>query len=343
MVQAAMHRLRVLCFNLQTKLLLPQPMTVVTNLLRTPAPHLTKFQVNDPYDIISSTRDGLVWFNWVYFGGQAPLLSVLVVETYFKVFRLSYGAFRAVKHLSLHVAEELSPEMLVSTFEEFVSLENLVLKVFEWDALVPDCIRLPRTLNTLVIDSTDCYCGATLCLSSLEWRHIRNVSFGQQSEFDDLDLMFEYFAGHSNDFTSSSGTRSDDSRRSFRTSWIECEYNSLGNYACASLRLYEDESEMHGLAPVWDRGRAPSRPVWERAISNVFGKIDPRLFVNITRLYISELVLDPKTMIYFELPPLPCVQHLTVRMIPSYFHQERGFGGSSFLVRTLNEPFNRSG
>jgi len=291
----------------------------VLECLAQPAPKLRSFWLHDPemqYLNLDIAGDLHI------FAGHAPQLQSLLLNCDASTLALIDPAgLVTAKNVFVCHPTEMKTYHLTVLFRLVPCVVHLLLRVQQADGAIDanDAIDVPRTLRSLDIVSEISESNAWLLLKHMKWQHIHRVSLQPKGcYFTEADLLW-FFHGTTG------------AQPSAYSAWIDWEDDLLemGN----GVTLYISDiaaDDPHILLPRTYHGPEPSVSVPERSSFELVDPLPSSLFVNVTRLYLNELVFDPDCLRH-PLPPLPAVVDLKIRMTTAHFIRHN-LGISPFVV-----------
>ena len=296
-------------------------------------PRLRRFWLHDPgvvgHLLIKDDSNGRQIFN----GCVSGLRSVTLCCDMSTLEGIDCPAFANVQNAILFQPGNMEARHLATFFRLFPAVVHTFMRVESYsddEASDSPLVSLPPSLRSIVLVSDTVASNGFSILKRLRWQHVLRLSMqpkgGMVTEAD----MLSFFNGTQRHLTR-------------RTAWVDWE-DKLSAEAAGigvSLSMTDDESDMHVLLSRNYHGPEPSISTAERTSFELTAPLPASIFINVTKLYLNELIFDPD-MLQHAFPEVVAVEDLKILLTNTHF-QRHHIGVSPFVVSQTMLCFVDSG
>ena len=330
MLRHSMPRISALQLSVYSDDLTPDDLESLGNLLRTPAPVLRTFLLEDCRTNVSPSLDR----PFHLFDQRAPLLRDIILQMDIGLLSDSATTLQTAQRVLFNHTSRTGAQHLALMLQLAPQATDIMICLQDWDESEPiplDPLPLPKSLQMLNLYANGSIDVAVKAMRCIQWQNVQRFElFRKGPELNALAGLFA-LGGRSLDDILGAEEPASSSRFIVRTAAIDwyIEPDTVSPERGPIIHMYDVDAEMHRLVPLESMEKVDLPVQRERIFFEIAEPLPGWLFTHLTRLYLSELVLDPDTL-RDELPPLPVLSHLTVWIMPSKYHSA-GVGTSLFI------------
>ena len=301
--------------------------------LSTPAPLLRMLWLEDP----NSNLDGLGQEGLEIFSDQAPCLRDVVLHCNINLVEPEYTAvFRRARRFMIHQVGKTSKSNVAHAVKLFPNLKHLTVLIEAWreDDILSPPVDLPRSLEVFEAFPTSTFTGSGHVIDSVRWRGVARIMTELSTDQATEDAVHNFFRATSQ--TTLHDARVSEGLSVASTLWIDWDVNAY-TYATSGLAVRTFElatDDLYALVPLSHPPVFNPRLHHELILSSLSAPLPASLGEAITSLFLNELAFDPVSFPP-ALPPFPCLERLTIWLVPSVFHAN-DYGSSPFVVSNFN-------